>query len=124
MTKVGVRNYSEEDKAHLVTCLTHQNDKSPERWIDGGLQVLYDEDGHRLYVKVEQCVRLHILHEPSLRKRDAANLILQGGIQIRQALKGLGFKEMIFESTVEPLIKFTGKLLGFKELNDNYTAVL
>ena len=124
MKKVSVRNYSDQDSEHLSACLSHQEDKDPKRWTDGGLQVLYDEDGNRLFVKVEQIVRLHILHDPALRKRDAANLLLQGGIQIRQALKGLGFKEMLFESKAAPLIKFTGKLLGFEELKDNYMAVL
>jgi hypothetical protein len=124
MKKVDVRNYSEQDSEYLAECLSHQPEKDPRRWTDGGLQVLYDEDGNRLFVKVEQVVRLHILHDPALRKRDAANLILQGGIKIGQALKQCGFKQMIFESKAAPLIRFTGKLLGFSELKDNYMAVL
>lgn len=120
--KVVGRNYSEEDKEHFNACLARHQENDAKRWIDGGLQVFTDEDGNKLYVKVERLVRVHILTDPSLPKAACANLLVESNKQIRAALKQMGFKGIIFESRAKRLIKFTEKWLGFRRVKDNYLA--
>lgn len=122
MIKVHARNYSEQDREHFTACLAHHQDRDAKRWTDGGLQVFYDEDGNRLYLKVERLVRVHILTDPSVTRQASANLIAQSGQQVKATIKNLGYKGIIFESRAKRLIKFTEKWLGFKRVKDNYLA--
>lgn len=121
---IRIRDYSDQDAQHLNACLSHHQDSDPARWTDGGLKIFYDDAGNVLYMKVQSLVRLHILHDPCLPLKASANLILQSGIQIKEVCKIRGYKEILFESTADPLIRFSERRLGFKLLKDNYMAVL
>jgi len=116
--KIGIRKPSVEDIEHFERCLAadpyHPN-STPEFWMSptGEAYTFYDEDGNRVYVRVEKVLRLHMEHDPETPRRKQIKLISAVHAYFRDKGAQAGFVELIFDSVAPQLVAFCKKYFGF-----------
>ena len=81
------------------------------------LFVIEDSIGPIFYVRGENLLRLHIQFAPESEKRRLAKAIDEFTPLIAAGAKKTHYKQLIFESTVKPLIEFLAKR-GFRSSKD------
>jgi hypothetical protein len=120
--KVEIRKPTPDDLARFKECLALDEahaGQDPDEWTaaPGEFMVFYDEQGRRVWCRVERVLRVSMQHEKS--KRTA--LIINQGLRwvIGQARKA-GYSEVLFESRAPRLIQFLQKLFGVKPVEGNF----
>lgn len=84
-----------------------------------------DENGKTLfYVLVENVARIHIQFNPDLNRAENARGLNKGYEWLIDGLRDRGYKEMIFESTYAPLIRFCKRVFGFKKSENDFSRGL
>lgn len=84
-----------------------------------------DESGQTLfYVKVENVARIHIQFNPDAPKTANAKGLELGYRWLIHGLKERGYREIIFESTFSPLIRFCKRVFGFRRREADYSKGL
>ena len=133
---INHRDAVEEDRKQLNEWIaaspsTHQ--VSTDFWINkrdenGSLKelgvktlVIEDESGKVFHLRVENVMRVYVQFPPDTlidpeRTKDA---LMQSFKTIAGNGIRLGYKEMLFDSTAKPLIRFFKKF-GFKKLDDTF----
>jgi hypothetical protein len=125
---INVRKPSDEDLSRLRECLVadeHHKLQDPDWWSkdEDALHVFFDENGNRVWVKVESVLRLHIQHDPDASKLASARIMKQGLAGLRIWAAQNSFRQILFQSTAEPLIKFCQRL-GFRKTDSDYSVAI
>jgi len=84
-----------------------------------------DEQGQTLfYVKVENVARVHIQFNPDAPKASNAKGLELGYRWLMHGLRERGYRELIFESTYAPLIRYCRRVFGFRRREADYSKGL
>jgi hypothetical protein len=110
------RSVTEKDRTKLEEWIAadpdHREKSKPDFWIaheDGVRQfAIQDEHGDIFFVRCENLLRLHIQFAPNQRIR-TAKAIDEFTPLIAAGAKKERYKQLIFESVFEPLIRFLEK---------------
>lgn len=125
---VSVRDPNEADRERLRECLAQDvwhNLQDPERWLtDDRLRVFYDTNGHRVFVRLESVLRIHLQTEPDSPKHRIAGILINGFEGLAKWAHKKGFSEIVFESKAPELITFLEKRCGFKKLESDYSLLI
>ena len=124
--KIGIRKPNVEDIEHFKECLKldpYHPHSTPDFWTmpTGEMFVFYDEDGNRLYARIEKILRIHMEHDPNTPRRKQAKLISALHAYFRDKGAQAGFVELIFDSIAPKLREFCKKHFGFKDVENNLT---
>lgn len=99
----------------------HRGRVAPEFFISGQPDseclVLEDERGPILFLRMERALRIHIQFAPAVTAEDkqrTREAMLEGFPWLQQMARNSGFREILFQSTVAPLIRFCEKRFGFR----------
>jgi hypothetical protein len=116
---IKFRFVTENDRSQLENWISADSEHSGQPvsfWMpsDEKIQnyVIQDEQGDLFYVRAENLLRLHIQFAPNQKER-TARAVDEYTQTLAQGAKKLGYKQLIFESTFKPLIRFLQKR-GFR----------
>ena len=120
------RSVSEQDRTKIEQWIQadddHRGKCKPDFWIPSGEpHVIHfcvrDEQGDIFFVRGEMVLRLHIQFAPPSERKRLAKAIDEFTPIIAAGAKKQGYKQIIFESMVEPLIRFL-HARGFRSSKD------
>lgn len=126
------RRTSEADKPQLAEWIAadsdHRGRGTPDFWMpdsdgQGDCFAMVDEKGTIFYVRAENVVRLHIQFAPPSEKRRTAAAIDEFTKLMAKGAKAKKYSQLIFESTVLPLITFLEKR-GFRPSKNEFVMDL
>jgi hypothetical protein len=122
---IQLRKPTEEDISRFKECLLADPDhcnQDADAWTTepGEFMVFYDQDGNRVWVRLERTIRLHFQHDPAAPKAKIQSLIYKGMRWVIGSARNGKYSEVIFESRAPRLIHFLEKLCGAKPVEGNY----
>ena len=124
------REVSETDRSQISDWIAadedHRNKCDADFWLakEPGVKLFAVEDscGTIFYVRGESLLRLHIQFAPDQKVR-TAKAIDEFTELISAGAKKQNYKQLIFESTVAPLVRFLNKR-GFRKSENEYVRDL
>jgi hypothetical protein len=122
---IDLRKPTPEDLERFRECLAADPDhigQDADEWIKGELITFFDEQGNRVWVKVEPVLRLSIQHDQAAPKEALREIIYKGFAWLQGAARQKGCAEVIFESTAKPLIAFCRRRFGFAQRKNDYST--
>lgn len=124
-----MRKATAADEARFRESLAYDQDhagQDADKWLaePGEFMVFYDEIGHRVFVRIEKCLRIHIQPELDVKKRDLIPILLAGLRWVMGQSREQRYTEILYESKTPKLISFFGKLFGFKPVENTFKVVL
>lgn len=79
--------------------------------------VIEDAEGAPVFAfRMERAIRLHIQFQPATTTEERQRIgaaLTEGFLWLREAAQASGFREILFQSTVAPLVRFCSKRFGF-----------
>ena len=122
---MNLRKATEEDLQRFKECLAADPDhgeQDPDAWTapPGEFMVFFDENGNRVFARIERVLKVSMQHDPGCRKRNTAAIIHNGFHWLLGRARENGFSEVIFESRAPRLIRFLGKLFGAEPVRETY----
>jgi hypothetical protein len=113
-----LRPPTEEDFKNLGECLArdqYHSAQTVEQWKNSKAELItfYDEKGPIFHIALERVLRVHFQHDQT-RDLETRKKAMSEAIEwLKGHSREAGFVEIIFESTIKPLIKFFSQF-GFK----------
>lgn len=109
-------------RAAILADPDHDGRVPAEFFLNGGegvdCCVVEDRDGTVYYIRFEHCLRLHIqftaAQSPDERERNRDGLIAGLG-WLRGYATARNIRQLIFESAVQPLVRFCERALGWRQ---------
>jgi len=104
-----LRPPTEQDLKNLGECLERDGQHgSLEEWKESGAELItfYDEQGPVFHIALQRGLRIFLQHDQG-RDLDTRKAAMTEAIQwLKGQAKDKGIKELIFESTIKPVIGF------------------
>jgi hypothetical protein len=129
MSQVLMRKPTEDDLARFKECLRADKDhcnQDADSWIQppGEFMVFYDQQGNRIWVRIERVLRVSIQTEVAAPRKAIISILYKGLSWLQGSARNQGFTQLIYESKTPRLVAFFEKLFGFKPIQQNYGVVL
>lgn len=122
---MNLRKPLDEDIIRLRECLIadeYHCNQTVEDWLatPGEFMVMADDEGHRVFVRIERVLRVHFQHDQKVPRRKLVPLIYKAFHWLMGSARTNEFSEVIFESRAKSLVLFIEKLFGTKPAENNY----
>lgn len=126
---LNIRASGPSDIEHAKECMAldaHHKLLDPERWAEPLTEIItvFDEQGTVFHLRMSRVMRIDIQFDPRVDRERVMEAMQKTFAWMKVKAKASGFRELIFESSFAPLIRFCRKRFGFRESKSELTVYL
>ena len=116
---MNLRKSNEDDLKHLADCMavdTHHRHLDASKWVEPLTEQItfYDDEGVVFHLRISRAMRVDVQFDPRVSEKRTAIALSEGFSWLKEKARASGFREMLFESSVQKLVDFCRKKFSFQ----------